>query len=416
MKEQIDRQLIDDIMWALLSVIIAALMLRVGTQSSFLTATGIFVIIVRSPPVAKLHRCCGITCATRAARATGLVARRHRARRGALRLRPQLRDAQMLAEMFRAAQNTACRSRSRSRGASTNGCFVIISRRCKEFHHRARRGVQVSFPISWLVYAAPKGWDFINFIHFLAPFVVLGIGLDDIFVFAAFFDATRPYASHFALDTRLTAALSRASGATLATSTTSAFAFAANVFSPVPAVQSFGLLLATLVITNYVLVVLWMPPVLAVYDRYILQPQLRRAAAGWSTTCCCVCLETAAAGAARKALPSATGKPAGSTPPARVLEFDRLAWPRSAVPPSHRLAAPPRYREPIRVGVDKNGGRFGNAKERVFGGVFDVIWRLRYLTIGAVLIASIVGAIGTANLEPPPTSEPPLFELSLIHI
>lgn len=42
-------------------------------------------------------------------------------------------------------------------------------------------------------------------------------------------------------------------------STTSAFAFAANIFSPVPAVQSFGLLLATLVVVNFVLAVTWLP-------------------------------------------------------------------------------------------------------------------------------------------------------------
>jgi predicted RND superfamily exporter protein len=93
---------------------------------------------------------------------------------------------------------------------------------------------------------------------------VLGIGIDDIFVFCSFFDATRPYANHFALDTRLTLTFMRSSGATLATSTTSAFAFASNIFSPVPAVQSFGLLLATLVIVNWLLVITFTPVALAV--------------------------------------------------------------------------------------------------------------------------------------------------------
>lgn len=77
--------------------------------------------------------------------------------------------------------------------------------------------MQISFPISWLVYSAPKGWKFVNFIHFLAPFVMLGIGLDDIFVSIAFFQNTRPFMGYFALDTRLTMAFQQASSAMLAT-------------------------------------------------------------------------------------------------------------------------------------------------------------------------------------------------------
>ena len=67
------------------------------------------------------------------------------------------------------------------------------------------------------MYSAPKGWKFVNFIHFLAPFVILGIGLDDIFVSIAFFQNTRPFMGHFALDTRLTMAFQQASSAMLAT-------------------------------------------------------------------------------------------------------------------------------------------------------------------------------------------------------
>jgi hypothetical protein len=77
--------------------------------------------------------------------------------------------------------------------------------------------MQVSFPISWFFYSYPKGSKFVNFIHFLAPFVMLGIGLDDIFVSIAFFQNTRPFMGYFALDTRLTSTFHQASSAMLAT-------------------------------------------------------------------------------------------------------------------------------------------------------------------------------------------------------
>ena len=217
--------------------------------------------------------------------------------------------------------------------------------------------VQASFPLAWLAYAVTHGWRYINFLHFLAPFVILGIGLDDIFVFVSFFEVTRPYARHFALDTRLTQAFTRASGATLATSTTSAFAFAANVFSPIPAVQSFGLLLATLVVTNYILAVTWLPVCLAVWDRHIMFPALRRAdeaaAFGgilptgrvrpWAALCCC--LETVST-----AVYTMSIRP-GFAPraPPRVLEYGRIAWPLVKPPPNHRLATPATDRAPLRV-------------------------------------------------------------------
>jgi hypothetical protein len=274
--------------------------------------------------------------------------------------------------------------------------------------------VQCSFPISWLVYSYPKNWEYINFIHFLAPFVVLGIGLDDIFVFTAYFDSTLPYTTHFALDTRLTSAFTRSSGATLATSTTSAFAFAANVFSPVPAVQSFGLLLATLVVVNYLLVILWTPICLAVWDRYIHQPALRRTAANKSGWCFSCCLETsvsqsATAHVAATSQAITSGKALKPQEP-RVLEYGKLAWPTAAPSPDHRLSVPEQFREMIRVPPSPKTSFWSGFQARFFGGAFDAIWKARVLTILLVVLISIAGAIGTAQLTSPQDSEPPLFE------
>lgn len=258
----------------------------------------------------------------------------------------------------------------------------------------------MSFPIAWFLYAAPKEWEYLNFIHFLAPFIVLGIGLDDIFVFCSFFQATRPYITHFALDTRLTNAFMRAAGASLATSTTSAFAFAANIFSPVPAVQSFGLLLATIIVVNYILVITWIPVSFAVWDRYILHRALRRVSAGKRIGCIGCCLETTVADAVKNV-------PVAQLGDVHILEYGSIAWPMMNPPPTHRLAAPEQFREPVCLPDEASTGN--SFRQRFIGTAFDYLWRVRWLAIAAVLAVSIGGLIGTLKLESPPTSEPPLF-------
>eukprot|EP00892_Ulva_mutabilis_P004434 jgi/Ulvmu1/2362/UM013_0210.1 len=288
----------------------------------------------------------------------------------------------------------------------------------------------VSFPIAWLVYARPRDWEYVTFIHFLAPFVILGIGLDDIFVTISFFQNTRPFMGHFALDTRLTHAFSKASGAMLATSTTSAFAFAANVFSPVPAIQSFGLLLAVLVIVNYVLAVTWLPVCLAVWDYHIEFPRRAREAAGRSTCCSCTLLRCCCLGDSHSAGTAAPGGGAatlrivhgGQVP--RALEFKQVVLPFykpkrvTAEIARHRLLQPDRPNvvipmEELRQVAEANsyvccGHTFD--MRRYIGLAFDGIFRIRWLAIAACLVVTLMGVVGTVRLESPPTSEPPLFE------
>ena len=55
-QRQVDRQLLRDARWALLSLLAAAIFLRVGAGSTFLTFAGLVQIIVRpSPPAAPSH-------------------------------------------------------------------------------------------------------------------------------------------------------------------------------------------------------------------------------------------------------------------------------------------------------------------------------------------------------------------------
>lgn len=129
----------------------------------------------------------------------------------------------------------------------------------------------VAFPIAYTLYALTAS-NTLTIIQFLAPFVILGIGLDDVFVFVGIYRSLLVYADSFDVATRLQVAWRRASGSMLATSATSAVAFLANAISPVPAVRLFGLLLGILVAVNYVLAVTWLPVATVAWERYALDP------------------------------------------------------------------------------------------------------------------------------------------------
>jgi hypothetical protein len=59
-----------------------------------------------------------------------------------------------------------------------------------------------SFPISYTLYALTASTT-LTIIQFLAPFVILGIGVDDVFVFVAIYRSLLYYSDSFDLPTRL---------------------------------------------------------------------------------------------------------------------------------------------------------------------------------------------------------------------
>jgi predicted RND superfamily exporter protein len=69
-------------------------------------------------------------------------------------------------------------------------------------------------------------------------------------------------------DTRMRLAYSfrRASRATATTSSTTSAAFLANVFSPIMPIASFGIYAAVIIIVNYGLVILVLPPIIIWYE------------------------------------------------------------------------------------------------------------------------------------------------------
>ena len=128
----------------------------------------------------------------------------------------------------------------------------------------------LSFPVAYAFYAYVLRLKSISVMQFLAIFIILGIGVDDVFVFYDFFeDASRAVGVRGdTLEARLNYAYDHAGRAMLVTSMTSAAAFAANLASAIPAVQIFGVFIAIMVLVNYFLVVTWFPACLCAYERY----------------------------------------------------------------------------------------------------------------------------------------------------
>eukprot|EP00803_Ostreobium_quekettii_P001213 evm.model.scf_206EXC.9 EVM.evm.TU.scf_206EXC.9 scf_206EXC:105101-116496(-) len=132
----------------------------------------------------------------------------------------------------------------------------------------------------------------VNVIQFLGLFIILGIGIDDVFVLYDTYTSSLPSYWNVHATVRLSHAYRKAGAAMAVTSFTSAIAFAANVISPIPAVQLFGIFLAIMVAANYYLVMTWLPACIAFYEKYVLGPRARCADNGntmWTVACWLFC-------------------------------------------------------------------------------------------------------------------------------
>mmetsp|Transcript_721 Transcript_721/g.2428 ORF Transcript_721/g.2428 Transcript_721/m.2428 type:complete len:877 (+) Transcript_721:207-2837(+) len=123
--------------------------------------------------------------------------------------------------------------------------------------------ILISYPVSYFMYRVVMGVEYTSMLLFLSLFIIMGIGVDDIFVFFDTFQLTEKYGEEIDLVTRLSFTYRKAGGAMLVTSFTSAAAFGANVVSAIPSIRVFGLFLGIMVCVNYLLVVTWFPSCLS---------------------------------------------------------------------------------------------------------------------------------------------------------
>ncbi|XP_067658101.1 protein dispatched homolog 3-like isoform X2 [Haliotis asinina] len=117
----------------------------------------------------------------------------------------------------------------------------------------------LSFPLALFFYRRIFHIDALGILNGAAAFVIIGIGVDDVFVFVNIFRQ----ASHFkVISDQMWYTVKTAGKATFFTSATTAAAFAANIASSIPAVYEFGLFMSLIVSSCWATVILIMPPAL----------------------------------------------------------------------------------------------------------------------------------------------------------
>eukprot|EP00659_Diplonema_papillatum_P014784 gene14784-22631_t len=126
--------------------------------------------------------------------------------------------------------------------------------------------IMLSFGPSYLIYYAVFQQRFFGVFNVMSVFIILGIGADDIFVFLDTWEQAG--SQHDDLGSRMAFTWAHAGKAMLITSLTTIFSLLSNAASSFPAIRTFGLFAALLVLVNYCAVVIHFPVVVLVYQRH----------------------------------------------------------------------------------------------------------------------------------------------------
>ncbi|XP_070561577.1 protein dispatched homolog 3-like [Ptychodera flava] len=128
--------------------------------------------------------------------------------------------------------------------------------------------IATSFGLAFVVYRVVFAYESFGILNGISIFVVIGIGVDDVFVFINTFRQSKHIQT---LYERMAFTIRTAGTATLFTSFTTAAAFGANISSQIPAIHDFGLFMALVVSSCWVTVILIMPPALCIWH-YAFEP------------------------------------------------------------------------------------------------------------------------------------------------
>ena len=128
--------------------------------------------------------------------------------------------------------------------------------------------ILLSFPITTVITEGLIRITYFSSLHTLTVFIVLGVAADNIFVF---YDAWRQSAhiNPSILNNRykrMAYAWRRAVRAIAVTSSTTAVAFFANVFSPLMPIKAFGVFAGMIIPVNYLLMIFIFPPAVIFYE------------------------------------------------------------------------------------------------------------------------------------------------------
>ncbi|CAJ1068606.1 protein dispatched homolog 3 [Xyrichtys novacula] len=126
--------------------------------------------------------------------------------------------------------------------------------------------IGLSCLMALFIYHVIFGVRYLGILNGVAAFVIIGIGVDDVFVFISTFRQ----ASHLHQpQQRIIYTIKTAGRATFLTSFTTAAAYAANTFSQIPAVHDFGLFMALIVSCCWLWVSVLMPAALCIWTECV---------------------------------------------------------------------------------------------------------------------------------------------------
>ncbi|XP_056135997.1 protein dispatched homolog 3 [Lampris incognitus] len=126
--------------------------------------------------------------------------------------------------------------------------------------------IGLSCLVALFLYHVVFGVRYLGILNGVAAFVIIGIGVDDVFVFINTF---RQASHHLCPVQRMIYTIKTAGRATFLTSFTTAAAYAANTFSQIPAVHDFGLFMALIVSCCWLWVSILMPAALCIWTRCV---------------------------------------------------------------------------------------------------------------------------------------------------
>jgi len=126
--------------------------------------------------------------------------------------------------------------------------------------------IMLTFVPSLIFYRYVLAQKYFGVLNLISIFIILGIGVANLFVFSDQYH-------HFRLEKDFAARIQKvfnvAAKATFATSCTTCISFVSNATSVFPAVSSFGIFSAVLIVMNYIAVISFFPAVISIYHKKI---------------------------------------------------------------------------------------------------------------------------------------------------
>jgi len=148
--------------------------------------------------------------------------------------------------------------------------YVLIMTQSFFYSTMALAQIFLSFSTGFLLYRLFFGASFFGVFHIMAIFLLLGVGVDDVFVFLDHYEAAIQVRDDYRKDHfgRISWTWKHAASAMGVTSLTTATSFFMNGISSFPGIASFGIFAGCLVVVLYTSMIFYWPAVVTFSQRY----------------------------------------------------------------------------------------------------------------------------------------------------